>query len=557
MNTNKKILKLWAILVLMLLFTNCQEEDPGIQPPVKANLDNFFVELPDWEEFSPAMSSADEPIGETVVDSESTNIGGNPYSCASTAYSITETPDKITTLNPDVEILYVGSLLQGDGHLNGIGSLAELPIRQRAPITLTLDLLSGNNNRTVDNPTVSSVNAAIGDLIEDAQNDGHRSGSSIFYKSESAYSFTQVSLKMGLSASYMGASLQSSLSTNFSQEKRTVTAYFSQQMFTASMVLPQYPEDVFSAEFTEELLEREVDMGRMGSDNPPVYISSIVYGRIMMFSFTSTATELQIKSTLNAIYNGGEFGGELTAEMETIINEAEISVVTVGGDADNALNLIQSNRLSEFFTSDAPLTSAKPISYTVRNLKDNVVARVSETTEYNLRECTEAAPTGAKYKFQLTRIQAVALPDIDRFLGQPIKSAQMYYQLYYEKNDLTVEDAAKFRYPLTLAISEGQTLDLLHEYSLLDIDTPPEIENITLHFDGRDKFTIYGDLWDNDSDLTLYDDNFKVRRTFQGEGANLTYTDNEYHPFSITSSDEFGNVFKIFGRYQRTALLYD
>lgn len=90
---------------------------------------------------------------------------------------------------------------------------------------------------------------------------------------------TQATLKMGLSASYMGASIQSSLSANLSAEKRTVIAYFIQQMFTASMLLPQYPEDVFSEEFTRELLDREVESGRMSPENPPVYVSSIVYGR--------------------------------------------------------------------------------------------------------------------------------------------------------------------------------------------------------------------------------------------------------------------------------------
>lgn len=550
MKTTARFLKLLSMFLLLLGLPTCSDDavDPQAEP---ANLTNFFETLPKWETFSPAVASQDAAVGEPVADEERTDIEGTKYNCASTSYSLTETPDKVTTLNPDVEVLYVGSLLQGDGHLNGIGSLAELPIRQRSPITVTLDLLTGDNKRAVENPDVSSVNQAIGALINDAQNAGHKAGSNIFYKSETTHSVTQASLKMGLSASYMGASIKSSLSTNLSVEKRTVTAYFIQQMFTASMVLPQYPEDVFSDEFTQELLDKEVQSGRMGSDNPPVYVSSIVYGRIMMFSFTSTSTEAKIKATLNAVYNSGEFGGELDSELQAVLDQAEISVVTVGGDADHALSLIRSNNLSEFFASDSPLSTAKPISYTIRNLKDNVIARVSETTEYNLRECTPADPTGYKYQIQLTRLEAVALPNIDPW---PNKNIEPHYTLYFE--DLSGPHQAAY-FPSTfyntfvLSVEEGEFEDLKDLSQSSDI--PPIFENVPLHLDGRDYFRIHGSVWDLDTGV-FPDDEFPFYREFKSDILN---PDGEKRQFSVTSQDDSGNILKIYGTYQRTGVLFD
>jgi hypothetical protein len=496
----------------------------------------------------------DAASGEPVMDENTTDIDNVSYVCSSTSYSLTETPDKITTLNPDVEVLYVGSLLQGDGHLNGIGSLAELPIRQRAPITVTLDLLTGDNSRTVENPNVSTINEAIGALINAAQNAGHKSGSNIFYKSETTHSVSQASLKMGLSASYMGASIKSSLSTNLSEEKRTVTAYFIQQMFTASMVLPQYPDDVFSKEFTEELLEKEVKSGRMGKDNPPVYVSSIVYGRIMMFSFTSTATEAKIKATLNAVYNAGDFGGELEAELQDVLNKAEISVVTVGGDADHALSLIRANNLSEFFTSDSPLSTAKPISYTIRNLKDNAIARVSETTEYNLRECTAAKPTGYEYSIQLTRIEAIALPDIDPALSTP----RVYYDFKLEGLAGPIIAARTYNPSNVIdsyfqSINEKETIDVMHYDGENAVAAPAK--NIKLHLDGRDYIKIHGYLWEFD-DLNA-DEEFHFYREFKGETMGGLNPDGEKRQFSITSQDAYGNIFKLLGTYQRTKSLFD
>lgn len=557
MKTSKKVCQISAMFLLLFLLTFCSKE--VLEPVIPlADLEEFFDTLPTWEAFSPQLTAADKPSGDPVPDEDRTDIEGTAYNCSTTSYSLTETPDKITTLNPDVEVLYVGSLLQGNGHLNGIGSLAELPIRQRAPVQLTLDLLTDANNRIVDNPTVSTVNQAIGGLISDADAAGHKSGGNIYYTSEITHSLEQASLKMGLSASYMGATIKASLSSKFSQEKRTITAYFAQQMFTASMVLPQYPEDVFSEEFTQELLDREEKAGRMGPDNLPVYVSSIVYGRIMMFSFTSTSTEAKIQSTINAMYNGGEFGGELDTELQTVLDNAEISVVTVGGDAEHALNLIRENNLAAFFTKDAPLTSARPISYTMRNLKDNVIARVSETTQYNLKECSVAEPTGAEYTIKLTRIEALSFSDIDLTPNW----AEIAYEFYLE--DLAgPRDAAHIDVLHWLHVKDGEFIDIKTQDEsglLIKIVNSPTFDKVPLHLDGRDRISINGKLWDcvqiGLTPVYVKGKEFNFNRLFKGT-AGLPFDSNQTRQFSITSQNNSGDQFRLYGNYTRTKLLFD
>ena len=266
-------------IVLLTLYSACgSDSDSGTEPlppePGPADLRAFFSRLPSWTALSPQLAAAEEAAGETASEPEPRMIDGSPYVCSATPYSLTRTPDAIVTMNPDVEVLWLGSLLQGDGHLRGIGSLAELPVRQRAPLTVTLDLLAGANTQVVENPTAATVNQAVGTLIQAASDAGHRAGSNIFYTSETAHSVTQAALKLGLSASYMGSTVKTSLGADLSNETRTVTAYFVQRMFTASMVLPQHPEEVFSEAFTDDMLAREVSSGRMDSSNPPVFISS-------------------------------------------------------------------------------------------------------------------------------------------------------------------------------------------------------------------------------------------------------------------------------------------
>jgi Thiol-activated cytolysin len=354
----------------------------------RADYNAYSATLPEWPQYSPEKPDEDKatgaktPLPNDVVD-------GVGYSCTTTPYSLSRTPEQIVTYDPDSSILWVGSLLQGKGYKDGIGSLKELPIRQRSPLTLSIDLLNNNNTVTVQDPTVASVQQAIGKLIEEATKSGLKSGSKISFSQLTTNELSEASLKLGLSYKWLSGGIKSNLSFQRKSNEKTITAHFIQNMFTISMVLPQTPEDVFSEGFTKDVLDRQVQLGNLGSDNIPTYVANIVYGRILTFTFTSTANETDIRAALDAAYNLGKVG--LSAGQQKILSEAKVGVATIGGDASDALAVIRSGELKDYFKSDAPLTTAKPISYTVRNLGDNSIAKVSETSEYNIKECTAIA----------------------------------------------------------------------------------------------------------------------------------------------------------------------
>jgi len=546
MKTPNPILYLCLAVALLALAACSKDSSTGPEPEKPANVNGYVAGLPAWSTFSPPQADADVATG-TSVDSDDT-IEGQPYKCTTTPYSITRTPDRIVTLNPDVEILWVGSLLQGKGHLGGIGQLAELPVRQRAPLSLSIDLLVGDNARVVSNPSVATVTSAIGDLIQTAESQGHTAGSNIFYTKEETHSMNQAALAMGLSAAYMGASIKASLSTDMSDETRTVTAYFVQRMFNVSMVLPQTPGEVFSDDFTADLLEQQIDRGRIGPDNLPVYISSIAYGRILMFSFTSTASTFDINATLEAMYNSGEFGGTLDAHLQQVLSQAKIEVVTVGGDAGAALSLIRNNDLGSYFAQDAPLTSARPISYTVRNLGDNSIASVSETTNYNLQQCLpqDIPTTGSTYTIQFTKLKVLDLPNIDTVVEGPLayRDIELQWTLYVE----TIADGVvkvseytpTFLNPYKASLREGETLVL----------PANSAANRAIHLDGRDYIRLWGTVRDFDTqtapdDLPLYREfRYPSKPISSGEG----YVD---------AKDSSGNTVRVYFTVTKTGDLDD
>jgi len=391
-------MKARTLLVALLLLIACSDGPAG-PAASDESIGAYLVSLGPWAAFSAPRERADSALPLTAASFDSI-FDGVTYVCDSETYEITETPEKVVTFDPDSNILWLGALLQGRGYKEGIGSLAEVPIRNRAPLTIGIDLLTAGNRRVVENPSLTTVNAAIGDLVESAVASGLRAGSSISFAQERTYSVAQAALSLGVSASYMSASIAASLAARASITESTLTAYFVQRMFTVSMELPQSPTDVFSAEFTTEDLEEQRSAGTIGSDNLPVYVSNIAYGRILKFSFTSSEQEAKIRAALSASY-GSVGGAEISSELLAVLQEARINVVAVGGEGRNALALIQTGQLGSYFSEDAALTSARPISYTIRNLSDNSIAKVSETTRYDLRSCA-ARPTTGTLKIDVT-----------------------------------------------------------------------------------------------------------------------------------------------------------
>lgn len=373
----------------LLLVHGCGSDDPAA--PAQGDVDGYLATLPAWAEFSPQLTDVGDPEDVTTGPTEAElDTGGDEiFVCRTTPCSITNTPDAIVTMNPNSEILYLGSLIQGGTYLGGLAAMEELPIRQRAPLTVSIDLLYGDNSRVVEDPTLATVNQAVGELIAGAHGAGHTAGSALSYNKRECHSLEQSMLAMGFSVSYLGASVSSELSYSQSVEQHTIMATFRQRMFTTSVVLPQTPSEFFSDDFTQERLDEQIALDRIGADNLPVYVSNIVWGRIMIFTMTSTYSVSEMQAAITASYDGFVSGeGHVDYAHVFTSEETTINLVAVGGEASHALAAIRDGDLSAYFDTDAAITSAAPLSYTLRNLADNSVAYVSETTVYDRVECS-------------------------------------------------------------------------------------------------------------------------------------------------------------------------
>lgn len=421
------------LLPAILLLAACSESnpvdatcetDPSLCGPGDNNTAAYLANLPSWQEFAqPDTTFRNEldveadtlPIQEEIVDSvpvfDETGVAGYEtdvrYVCQAEPYTISDAPERIVMFDPNRSILYAGALIQGRSRKE-LGSLLPLTISQRRPIRVSIpDLPTGENFREIV-PTQGSVESARGEMIGDAVLNDLATPSSSTFEMDTYHSERSFAISASLSGSYLGFEGSASGSLERSLSETTVTAYFYERMYTVVVEPPA--EGFFSDEFTDAVLQEHVAAGRIGPDNLPVYVSEVVYGRMMMFSVTSTASEEDIRAAMRASYNTftGSASGGVSSRHQAVLETSKIAITAVGGDGDAVASMIETGDWSQYFASSAELSQAVPLSYTFTNLGDGSIAAVTEATEYTINRCSPKPLVPGTFDF--APLQQVSVP---------------------------------------------------------------------------------------------------------------------------------------------------
>lgn len=424
-------IRFWARTVaLTAMLAACGGGEEGTGPGgggVTAG--EFLAGLPSWDQYSPpgvvsdsAVDSTRTPAAtrDTVAVVKDIDSLGNvtsrlnvAYACSNVPYTLSKNPRELVIYNPDVDILYPGALIQGKSHKNKVGGLQGITIRERTPVNVSIPGFSfpgGANFRTVDTVDQAHVAAAIGNIVGAATAGGLQAPTASSFEMRTYNSEQEFALQAGLSGKYLGFSGSASGSTNRNSSETTVAVHFYQRMFDVVVGAPQTPASIFTAAFTPARLQEQISQGSMGPDNLPVYVSQVTYGRMMMFTLTSTASESEIRATLNASYKfvTGQAALDLDAKQSRILSESKIAISSIGGNDSATIAMIQTGDWRAYFTSSAPLSTAAPISYTFRNLGDGSIAQVTEATDYDIRTCTEYSALPGQFAFE--PVQGLAAP---------------------------------------------------------------------------------------------------------------------------------------------------
>ena len=193
------------------------------------------------------------------------------------------------------------------------------------------------------------------------------------------------------------AGLGASFGVETVSDRQSYVARYAHRYFTVDIDLPARPSDLF-----EEYPD-------LSSTVSPVYVSSVTYGRMVLFNLQSTYTSLRIHAALNAAVDLQDrlmISANLATEHQNALNNSTINSTVIGGAArfcsgvSTIAGLVDCVRQGGLRYQDGV-----PIAYTLRFLKNNEVARVVLSSEYTARQCQlTSVDSQVTKRFQLVGI---------------------------------------------------------------------------------------------------------------------------------------------------------
>lgn len=454
---------LFASMLLFVLVA-CQSPDDPRDPGINA----YVAALPAWE--TPQVQNVDSrelEEGDLIFDDvlHTCTVETRTLDPEQTTYT------DIFLAGLDEDVLYPGSLLQGDDIEQGLLRSVRLP---RSPITMTISLNTEETSITVANPTTSAMRTAVANLIRRA--DTRLGGDTIdvvpgnmFFNRTEAHSYEQSLNAVGISAGYDDKIFTSvNASFNFGSERtadsHTITVNLVEPLFTIFFEEDNLrtPADLFAETVTAEDLRQEESAGRMGRDNLPVYVKSVTYGRVMMYTLTSTEVETfeELETAVRASH--GAFGAELDGSVEygeqerNIIRNSRETLIAFGGSQEASKAAILD--LDNFFVP-IEATQAVPISYEIRDLKGNV-ASVGDITEYKVQTCRRAPDVSESFEISLDRldVHATHCRGFDFFF--PVYHDQLYGDLDINREEVWVLPVAGYKEGGEFPVGRQRTVEI-------------------------------------------------------------------------------------------------
>ncbi len=256
--------------------------------------------------------------------------------------------------------------------------------RSKGRISVDLPGMVGGDSYVDATPTASGMQEGVNTLLNrwhEKYAAKNPAPARMQYESTSAYSMNQLKAKFGSDFEKVGVNLKIDFEAVNKGEKQVEVVDFKQIYYTANFDAPKNPSDVFAPGVTvDQLKARGID-----ETTPPVYVSSVSYGRQMYVKFETTSKSTELKAAINAVIKGVPIKSE--SEWARVLKDTTVTVSIVGGNADGAARVVTGTveDLKKLIQEGATFSTqnpAVPISYKTAFLKDNQVATIQSNTDY-------------------------------------------------------------------------------------------------------------------------------------------------------------------------------
>jgi len=481
------------------------DPDPVDAPSVN-QVDRYIASLPYLPVTAPAVTEG----------TPSTPASDGDYACTTQSLQETRQYDRIVAYAANSDSMYPGAIIGADSVVSGLFTQMVLP-RAPATISVSLENLAGSKQAVIADPSLSSYRDALSSIL-DAEITGS-TPANLYSEIEQVHSEEQLNMALGVQASWgLGVA---SLKTSFDWSKQNVLSRYvvryTQAYYTVDLDAPAAPSELFAP---------GIDLGevqaKMDEQRPPVYVSSVTYGRMVLFTFESQYSAEEMSAALEFAYAGGvDISGDVSVTYKDMISQSTITAFILGGDAGAAVQTIDSyEALINFIKTGGNYSRQSPgapIAYKLAYLKDNSPARMSFTTDYDVRDCVRVSQ-----KVRVT-LQSIA---VDSAGGDAGHDLELYGEITVQGRSLATLFAKDESHAVT--IHEGSVFGGTTPIAETVIDVAPKAgQAIRFHAHLTDDDPIGDDNigddvtlapfetgWRKDLTMTLTGDSALVRVTF-------------------------------------------
>lgn len=354
---------------------------------------------------TPTVEESDNPIDKLFVDlgklpaeaphriegPTSAAVRDGDFECVNTPIDEARQFDQLLGQISVGDVLWPGSLLRGDSVYSG--RLTPI-VLGRAPLTFSVSLESlgsGQRSATMQSPSLSSYRDAIGSIL--AQQLSGSTPARISAEVEEISSEEQLSVALGASVNApLVATVKAGFNFNDSTKRSRYMVKFFQLYYTVDVDPPALPHEFFAAGVTAS------DVAQfLGAENPPVYVSSIGYGRQVLFTFESELSKQEVAAALDFVYKGGaEIGGSVSLTHQEVLSHTHTTAFILGGDAGEAaaVSIGSYEELAEFVKHGGNYSKDSPgaaIAYKLSYVRDHTPVQISYSSDYQQHTCTRVS----------------------------------------------------------------------------------------------------------------------------------------------------------------------
>jgi Thiol-activated cytolysin len=425
-----------------------------------------------------------------ATSTTSTTSDGTVMNCTDQPVSLTDEPSEFAVLDPNSDVLWPGSLIQGKDIASGVFSPVPVP---RAPGTISLTIENGNPQPVSQLLPHPSLSEAV-----DAQNAilSRYSGgtpASLSYLSEAVSSVSQIEVEAGVNAGGVAWSAAANLNFDQASGKNHYLVKMTQKYFTMAFDPPEGAAAMLDPSVTAADLAPYT-----GPGNPLVYIASVSYGRVFYLLFESSDSATNLAAMVSAAFGDKDkFTG--STQISETASKTTVTSYAIGGDAQDALSgIVDMGSLNTFLVGGAdfsPQNPGVPISYTIRYLKDATEVRLALTTSYTAQECTPATSG--------TSDNLIANPGLEQ-ANQTWNFSGVVADKYGDSNGQ--KNSVDGTYYFGAPIDSGCSKDITNAYADEVIDLSPWADQID---SGKVTYQLSGYLggWEDQNDdasVTVY-----------------------------------------------------